>query len=102
MLLVHCLGNFAAATSTFTKIQSIDSDYIHPYFSDSFHPVHTDGFLSIGVSLGAFCVIDITPNEVGLVTPETEIMVVARPGEGTCDFESIDNPLKCASKTQKL
>jgi hypothetical protein len=77
------------------------SDYIHPYFSNSFHPVHTDDFLSIGVGPGAFCVIDITPNEFGLVTPETEIMVVARPGEGTCDYESIDNPLECASKLRK-
>jgi hypothetical protein len=49
--------------------------------------VHTDDFLSIGIGPGAFCVIDITPNEFGLVTPEIEIMVVARFREGNCDYD---------------
>ncbi|KAB8212706.1 hypothetical protein BDV33DRAFT_210991 [Aspergillus novoparasiticus] len=78
------------------------SEYIYPYFSHSVRPVHLDDFITIrsGPSEVTFCIIDIDLWEYGLVTGDTQIMLV-NCAHNEVDYGRLQDPLECARELQR-
>ncbi|KAL4993995.1 hypothetical protein BDV10DRAFT_189456 [Aspergillus recurvatus] len=76
------------------------SEHVYPYFSSSIHPIGMDDFLDTSTGLGKFCVVNMKPNDVGLITPETDITLV-RFGGHIPDYDSIDDVVECALELRR-
>jgi uncharacterized protein YlzI (FlbEa/FlbD family) len=80
---------------------SLICDYVYPYFSNSTHPVNCDDFISIssGMRWQKFAVLEASPCESGVVTPETHITLVR--GSAHVPYERINDALECALELQR-
>jgi hypothetical protein len=54
-----------------------------------------------GTCYGTFHVLDVTPYEYGLVTPETKITLAQCVEDERSDYRKIQDPLECALELQK-